>query len=410
VYLVRAHAELGALDDAAQALATIENGPAARDPSALGLLIQARLTLLAFAGRLVDVERLLAGDTRLFITKRAQEFFTATAAQHEMLAISPGLSRFLDGVAERTAQAGRPLVLRKRRAPVTLSLILANVAVALLGGYFFSNDPPATALIRDGALFRPAVEAGEWWRAFSAMFMHGGPWHLGLNMFAVFVLGRFCEELFGPLRYFVIYTAAGLAGAVGSTVNHRQVGLTVGASGAIMGLLGAIIVVLILRRGTWPEAWRRALLWNLSTLGALQIYIGFQLPMVDNAAHVGGLLGGGAMALLIAEGGLLGRAGRVITSLFALACVCGVLWTGVSIWRTPLSKTMSRLPTKIVSVAGKKLVVPSYWEEDPAHDVVRDPYLGVQIGRATERNDATPIDDPALSRLIDSIAKPAQVP
>ena len=82
------------------------------------------------------------------------------------------------------------------------------------------------------------------------------------------MLGRFCEEVFGPLRYFVTYVAGGLVGAIGSTLNTQQAGLSVGASGAIMGLLGALIVVLILRRGTWPEAWRRTLLWNLVLLGA----------------------------------------------------------------------------------------------------------------------------------------------
>src|SRR5207248_2889898 len=198
-------------------------------------------------------------------------------------------------------------------------------------------------------------------------FLHGNWEHLLVNGYALFMLGRFCEEVFGPLRYFVTYVAGGLAGAAASTLNTQQPGLSVGASGAIMGLLGALIVVLILRRGTWPEAWRRALLWNLVLLGAIQIYIGFQLPMIDNAAHVGGMLGGGAMALLVAPGGLIGRSApaRLVLGALALACLASLVWATVEVVRTPLLVTFAKLPTKDVTVGGKTYRVPRYWEPDP---------------------------------------------
>jgi membrane associated rhomboid family serine protease len=260
--------------------------------------------------------------------------------------------------------------------------------------------------VRWGGLFRPAVEAGEWWRGYTAMFLHGGLAHLALNMYALFMLGRFCEEVYGSLRFFVTYIAGGLAGAVASTLNTHQVGLSVGASGAIMGLLGAIIVVLILRRGTWPEAWRRALLWNLVLLGAIQIYIGFQLPMIDNAAHVGGLIGGAAMALIVAPGGLLGSSlpARVVLLALALLAAGGMVWATVRTARTSFEATMEKLPRKTVTVAGHTLTVPSYWREDPENDAVEDPILGMRIGRAPKDAEAGP-PDPALDRYIDHIAK-----
>ena len=242
------------------------------------------------------------------------------------------------------------------------------------------------------------------------MFLHGNWEHLLVNGYALFMLGRFTEEVFGPLRYFVTYVAAGLCGGVASTLNIYQPGLSVGASGAIMGLLGALIVVLILRRGTWPEAWRRALLWNLVLLGAIQIFIGFQLPMVDNAAHVGGMLGGGAMALVVAPGGLIGRstAARAVLVALALVFVGGFAWAAVQTARTPLEKTMvERIPQKLAAASERVWRVPAYWEHDEEHDVVFDPYFA-DDGMMLPAH--APPKDPVLAHILDVIAKNAPSP
>jgi membrane associated rhomboid family serine protease len=415
LYLVRAQAELGALREAVDVLALVERGAAGRDPGALGLLTQARLTVLAFAGRQADVDRLLAGEARQLLTERAHAFLHGTARAHAGTTLPEGVAAKLDDVAARATDAARPLVRPRRAARVTLLLIAVNVAlwVAVTPWQPWTFEPPQGVLIRWGALFRPGVQVGEWWRAFTAMFLHGNPAHVGLNMYALFMLGRFYEEVVGPLRYLVTYVAGGLAGAVASTLNTHQMGLSVGASGAIMGLLGAIIVVLILRRGTWPEVWRRTLLWNLVLLGALQIYIGFQLPMIDNAAHVGGMLGGGAMALVVAPGGLLGRsaAARAVVVALTLAALGGFAWAGVACARTPLAATWDKLPKKTIVVHGKAERVPTYWEYNPEHDFAKDPYLGIQIGVDPGADEATPSPkDPELERLRDHIAKTARSP
>jgi membrane associated rhomboid family serine protease len=287
--------------------------------------------------------------------------------------------------------------------------LVTLVAAAMLHGRLL-DEPHASTLVRWGALWRPAVAAGEWWRVFTAMFLHGNWEHLLVNGYALFMLGRFCEEVFGALRYFVTYVAGGLCGAAASTLNTQQAGLSVGASGAIMGLLGALIVVLILRRGTWPEAWRRALLWNLVLLGAIQIFIGFQLPMVDNAAHVGGMVGGGAMALVVAPGGLLGRsaAARAVIVALALVFVGGFVWAAVETARTPLSQTMvERIPHKRAQAGERIWQVPVYWERDAEHDVVYDPYF-VDDGLVLPPRE--PPKDPELRRILDLIAKNAPSP
>ena len=412
VYLVRAHAELGEHKEAIATLEAVERGAAGRDPGALGILTQARLTLLAFAGRLNDVDRLLAGEARLLVSPRAREFLHTVARDRAEAGAPAELAAALDGVAARAAESARPLVRPRRSARVTLALVLANTAVSLpLLPHTFTAEPDGTTLMRWGALWRPAVEQGhEWWRLWSAMFLHGGWEHLAVNMYALYMLGRFCEEVFGPLRYFVTYVVAGLCGALASTYNLHQNGLSVGASGAIMGLLGALIVVLILRRGTWPEAWRRALLWNLVLLGAIQIFIGFQLPMVDNAAHVGGMLGGGAMALVVAPGGLLGRstAARAVLVALALACAGSFAWAAAETAKTPLEVTMlEHIPQKLTAASDRVWRVPVYWEKDDAHDVVYDPYFADEGMMLPAR---APVKDPLLGRILDLIAKNAPSP
>lgn len=411
VYLVRAHAEHGEHREAIAVLEAVERGAAGRDPGALGLLTQARLTLLAFAGRQADVDRLLAGEARMLLSPRAREFLHEVARDHAATGAPPELGAALDGVAARAAESARPLVRPRGAARVTIGLLVAVLAVAawMLRGNLL-GEPSAAMLVRWGALWRPAVEAGEYWRVFTAMFLHGGWAHLLFNAYALYMLGRFSEEVLGPLRYFVTYVTAGLAGAAASTLNTQQAGLSVGASGAIMGLLGAIIVVLILRRGAWPEAWRRTLLWNLVLLGAIQIFIGFQLPMVDNAAHVGGMIGGGAMALVVAPGGLLGRstAARAVLLAIALLFVAGFGWAAVRTARTPFEETiLRRIPQKLAAAGDRMWRVPVYWEKDDTHDVLYDPYF-VDDGMTLPVR--TPPKDPELLRILDLIAKNAPSP
>ena len=240
--------------------------------------------------------------------------------------------------------------------------------------------------------------------------MHEGLLHLAVNGYALFMLGRFCEEIFGPLRFFVTYVLSGLAGAAASTLNTYQAGLSVGASGAIMGLLGAIIVVLILRRGARPEVWRRALLWNLVLLGAIQIFIGFQLAVVDNAAHIGGMLGGGAVALVVAPGGLIGRstAARALLAVIAAACLVAFAYAAVATARSPLEHTIvERIPQRPAHAGERIWIVPAYWQRDDDKDLLYDPYLAPDgmILPPRERP-----KDPTLAHLLDRIAKNAPSP
>jgi membrane associated rhomboid family serine protease len=407
-YLIRAYGELGRPDAAAAVLRLVENGSAGHDPGALVLLTQARLTLLAFCGRAAELDRLLASEAGLLVSPRARQFLHDVARDRANLTLPDELARLCDEVAARAVAGAKPLVRQRRRPYVTLALIAVNVAL-WIPSTKLAWDPSGADLIRWGALVRPAVRAGEWWRMCSAIFLHGGPEHIGFNMYALFILGRFCEDIFGSLRYFIVYVAGGLVGALASMFATSQVGFSVGASGAIMGLLGALIVMLLLKRGAWPEAWRRTLLWNLLFLGALQIYIGHELQMIDNAAHVGGMLGGGAMALVVAPGGLVGKGAgaRALLVAMAVAMLGGFGWAAVRVATTPLDATLRKMPLKTVRLDdGEQLQVPDYFERDEKTGGLHDPFVGIVIlpGQPIKN------DDPRLAPYVERIEKSRRQP
>lgn len=180
-------------------------------------------------------------------------------------------------------------------APVTVALVAINVLVFLLltatGG---SQDN--VNLYRWGAKYGPALAEGEYWRLFLPIFMHIGFFHLLTNSLGLLIFGSMAERLLGSTNYLVIYLATGILGNVASFIMSPALGA--GASGAVFGVIGAFGVYLLLNRQVMGEVARQALT-SVGFIVALNIVIGFATPGIDNAAHVGGLLGGAAMAYLV---------------------------------------------------------------------------------------------------------------
>ena len=132
------------------------------------------------------------------------------------------------------------------------------------------------------------VSQGEWWRLITAAFLHYGPIHLGMNMLAVWWIGRPLEDALGPLRYLLLYLVSGLAGSAGALL-VSPTAVTVGASGAIFGILGAAIVL---------ERQRTYVLGGSAiTLLVLNLAFTFAVPGISIGGHLGGLAGG-ALAIL----------------------------------------------------------------------------------------------------------------
>src|SRR5262249_4039205 len=137
----------------------------------------------------------------------------------------------------------------------------------------------ADRLIAFGALSRPEVFAGQYWRLESATWLHGGPEHLVSNAIALYVLGMICEHAFGGTQYFVLYVFSGLGGSVLSVLVSE--GPSVGASGAIFGLQGAAIVLFRRHRDRILMRDRRIGVVLLAWAG-YSIVVGLTSPFIDN--------------------------------------------------------------------------------------------------------------------------------
>ncbi len=142
------------------------------------------------------------------------------------------------------------------------------------------------------------VEGREYYRLFTSMFLHFGMTHLANNMLVLFVIGDNLERAVGKVRYLLIYLFSGVAGNLLSCYLEYRRGVTVvsaGASGAIFGVMGAMLYVLLVNHGRLEDLTVR----QIAIMAGFSLYFGFTSSGVDNAAHVGGLLGGFLLALLL---------------------------------------------------------------------------------------------------------------
>lgn len=186
-----------------------------------------------------------------------------------------------------------------RRGPfVTQALIGINVGIYLLQLLMGAGLSARTGWIYEhGVLVSSAIDSsgqvvgvaeGDWWRLVTAMFLHYGPLHLGMNMLVLWFIGPPLEDYFGHGRYALVYLVSGLAGSAGALIWSPNA-LTVGASGAIWGIMGAALVL---------EA-RRTYVFGGQAMGlvVLNLAFTFLVPGVSIGGHVGGLVGGALCAL-----------------------------------------------------------------------------------------------------------------
>jgi rhomboid protease GluP len=143
--------------------------------------------------------------------------------------------------------------------------------------------------------------SGEWWRLLTNVFVHGGIIHIAFNMWCLWNLGALCESLYGRWTYATIYLICGVGASLASASWHPYVH-SVGASGAIFGLAGALLAAFKLGEFSVPRA---ALSGTLRSLGAFVVYnliFGAVIPGIDNTAHIGGLITGLIVGALVAVG------------------------------------------------------------------------------------------------------------
>jgi rhomboid protease GluP len=213
-----------------------------------------------------------------------------TSTQFSLAALSKGLSEFFGG-----------------HAPVTVVLLIVNAVMFGLSivGSFRSGQGNGFSLLwsMDGiTLYRLGSSnpfgffvEHQWWRIITASFLHGGLLHIGMNMLVLLDIGPILEELYGSARYLFVYVVTGAAGFALSVSMHHN---AVGASAALMGLIGAMIAITTKRSGMAMQAMRSRLIsWVVSVFA-----IGFLMGgIVDNWGHAGGLAGGFLLGKILAD-------------------------------------------------------------------------------------------------------------
>jgi len=204
---------------------------------------------------------------------------------------------------------------RRTTALVTKILIGLNVAVYLITcvqGNGLNN--PGGSLFDKWALFGPYVARGDWWRLMTSAFLHEGLLHIGFNMAALWFVGGPVEEYLGRFRYVLLYLVSGLAGSAGALF-QSPLSPTVGASGAIFGILGALLVI------EWHETGRimgTAMTWIL-----INLVISFTVPGISWGGHIGGLIAGILCTLAYSRFGR-GHSAYSRLGLVAISVIIGV--------------------------------------------------------------------------------------
>ncbi|MFZ0862155.1 MAG: rhomboid family intramembrane serine protease [Candidatus Sulfotelmatobacter sp.] len=195
-----------------------------------------------------------------------------------------------------------PWVRHESSISLTHILFGANIAVflamALASGSIM--DFSGQVMVRFGANFGPFTLSGQWWRLLTYMFLHGGLMHIAFNMWCLWDLGALCESLYGRWTYAAIYLITGIAAGLASVGWNPGV-LSVGASGAIFGLAGALISSFYLGEFSLPSVAIGGTLRSLLFFVGFNVLFGSLVPGIDNACHAGGLVSGLIVGALIAR-------------------------------------------------------------------------------------------------------------
>ncbi len=221
---------------------------------------------------------------------------------------------------------------------VTPSIVAINLLIfaAMVATGVDMLQPDGRMVIAWGANFGPYTTNGQWWRLFTSTFLHFGILHAGLNMWALYYSGRVVERLFGNGRFALLYLIAGLSGSIASLLWNPMVN-SAGASGAIFGVYGALLAFMLDRRNQVPKAIMKE--QRLGVLIFIFYSLGFGLRQegIDNAAHIGGLLGGLVMGWLLARP--LNKEARAQSGWPKLAAMVTAAAIGLSLLTLPIERT-----------------------------------------------------------------------
>ena len=181
---------------------------------------------------------------------------------------------------------------------ITMAVIAVNIIVFAVMS-IFGNTLDAQYMAEHGAMYPPYVaENGQYWRLFTSMFMHFGLMHILNNMVMLGAVGRIVEIAMGHVRFLIAYIVAGICGGALSyavMLHNNDYAVSAGASGAIFGMVGALVWIVIANRGFYEGISRQQVIFMV----ILMIYYGVSTSGVDNWDHLGGLAGGFIISIVL---------------------------------------------------------------------------------------------------------------
>jgi rhomboid protease GluP len=285
---------------------------------------------------------------------------------------------------------------------VTQAIFGINVAVflgMLFAGVSILDHPAGQDLVHWGANFGPYTVSGQWWRLLTCVFVHGSLLHIVFNMWGLWNLGSLAESLYGRWTFGAVYVITGLAASVASVAWNPNV-LSVGASGAIFGIAGALIASFYLGGFALPRTHVTGTLTSLVVFAGYSLLIGARSRGIDNAAHVGGLVSGLILGALIARvapkpGETFRRVGVLLVG--AVLVAGGILWLqhsrayldSTDLARQSLSegKTDEAIARLEAVVRRHPEYLPAHWDLARAYTIKRDfAKAGAELKRIIELN------------------------
>jgi rhomboid protease GluP len=197
--------------------------------------------------------------------------------------------------------------------------------------------PTPQQAIAFGADFGPLVFGGQWWRLVTSMFVHFGIIHIGLNMWCLWNLGRAAEILMGRFPYLLAYFASGIFGSIAGVYWH-PLAAGAGASGAIFGMAGVLVTFVYLKKSPAHLQINKKLLSSLGSFIVYNLIIGASIPGISNAAHVGGLVMGAVVGVLLPAASASESSRRTRVSLVVVFCTASLVASAAAAKRFHLSR------------------------------------------------------------------------
>lgn len=426
VELMSAYARVGRFERAAEMAQELER-ELGSNPAAGALLHRSRVLLLALCGHVEGVRALTSGAAARLMKPAARHYWLGVAASKagerelaraeltasmrraggrrrrmaneelervescERVTLPPKVSELV----EQLAQIPVPEVTRESRPLFTLVACAVCLGLAALLS-FDGGTADLGALVRAGAAVRGLVAEGQWWRLGTSLLLHAGATHLVLNVVSLWVIGRLAENVFGTLRAAALFCACGLSGAVVSYALGPP-GVSVGASGAIFGMLGAVLSELAVHRGQLAQARRSGLFGALTLVLVATLAIGMLVPGIDQWAHVGGVVSGVVLGRGLSLRHRIGRAAAPVAALVVSSMLGVWAWGAWSASQLSFVEAALGGPHQTITLGGLELVAPARWQASEGELV--DPELSIILSVTLEPASPEPAVDEVSRRV-----------